>query len=118
MRTLAAIAALFLSACATSASQPDVMHMDDATFERELKAHFQAGPPLPIPAEVSDQAAGQIADAAYFAQFPDYDKSYSPRAHARAEQMIADLHAHAGELTHEQFALRVSEIAALADNGH
>lgn len=118
MRTLTAIAALLLSACATGTSQRDVMRMDDATFERELKAQFEAGPPLPIPAEMRDQAAGQIADAAYFAQFPDYDKSYSSPAHARAEQMIADLRAHAGELTHEQFALRVAEIAALANNGH
>jgi hypothetical protein len=118
MRKVCVLAALLLSACASATPQPDPLHMDNATFERELHARFEAGPPLPIPTEVSDQAAGQLADAAYFAQFPDYDKSYSPAAHARAEIMIADLRAHAGELSHEQFALRVAEIAALADNGH
>lgn len=118
MRHLSAIAAIALSACVAGTPQPDPMHMDDAAFERELAAHFEAGPPRPIPTEVSDQAAGQIVDAAYFAQFPDYDKSYSPAARARAGRMIVDLRAHAGELSHEQFALRVAEIAALADNGH
>ncbi|MGD9965242.1 MAG: hypothetical protein AB7T59_01850 [Hyphomonadaceae bacterium] len=92
--------------------------MDDVTFERELAARFHYGPPAPAPAEVADQAAGQIADAAYLAGFPEFDRAYSPRARAQAVQLLTQLQSAAGDLTHEQFVLRVAEIAALADNGH
>ncbi|MFT3726543.1 MAG: hypothetical protein QM759_01790 [Terricaulis sp.] len=118
MRILTVLATLIVSACATAATGPDPMGMDDATFERALRAKFEAGPPLPIPNEVQDQAAGQIADAEYFSQFLNYDISYSRSARAHAQRLMADLRAHAGELSHEQFVLRVAEIAALADNGH
>ena len=41
-----------------------------------------------------------------------------PSARAEALRLAAVLQAEAGELSHEQFVLRVAEIAALADNGH
>ncbi len=109
--------ALLVGACASTA-HVDPSAMDDATFERELAARFQYGPPEPEPAELSDQSAGQIADAEYLAHFPEFDRAYSPRARAQAEGLLDRLRADAGTLTHEQFVLRVAEIAALADNGH
>jgi hypothetical protein len=111
------VSLLLIAGCAT-AGMPDPASMDEATFERELAARFQYGPPEPAPAEVDDPHAGQIADAAYLARFPDFDRAYSPATRAQAQQLLASLQREAGELTHEQFVLRVAEITALADNGH
>lgn len=117
MRALALLAALALACCA-SASRIDPLHMDDATFDREVAQRFQYGPPQPAPTELSDQRAGQIADAAYFSAFPTADRSYTPAARAEAQRLATQLRTDAGNLSHEQFVLRVAEIAALADNGH
>lgn len=109
--------ALLVAACA-STEPLSPSSMDDATFDRELEARFQYGPPEPEPAEIDDQAAGQIADAAYLARFPEFDRAYTRATRAQAERQLAQLQAEAGTLSHEQFVLRVAEIAALADNGH
>jgi hypothetical protein len=109
--------ALLVAACA-SGEPIDPSTMDDATFDAELAARFQYRPPEPLPTEIGDQRGGQIADAAYLARFTEFDRAYSRRARAHAERMLARLRAEAGELSHEQFVLRVAEIAALADNGH
>lgn len=109
--------ALLVAACA-STEPLDPSTMDEATFDRELAARFQYGPPQPEPPEVADQRAGQIADAEYLARFPELDRAYSPSARAQAEHLLAQLRTEAGDLSHEQFVLRVAEIAALADNGH
>lgn len=111
------ILALLLAAC-PSAGPLDPSTMDDATFDRELAAHFQYGPPQPEPAEVNDQSAGQVADAEYLLRFTEFDRAYSPASRARANALLAQLRAEAANLSHEQFVLRVAEIAALADNGH
>jgi hypothetical protein len=109
--------ALLLAGCAAT-SAPYPLTLDDATFDREIERRFQYGPPEPTPTEVEDQGAGQIADAAYLARFPEFDRAYSPAARAEAQRLLARLQAEAGDLSHEQFVLRVAEIAALADNGH
>jgi hypothetical protein len=109
--------AIVLSGCA-AANVADPHTMDEATFRRELAARFQYGPPEPEPSEFADQGAGQIADAAYFARFTEYDRAYTPAARAEAQRLLAQLQAEAGALSHERFVLRVAEIAALADNGH
>lgn len=109
--------ALLVAACA-SAEPIDPATMDDAIFERELAARFQYGPPEPAPEEIDNQSAGQIADAAYLARFPEFDRAYSPAARAEAQRLLTQLQSQAGALSHEQFVLRVAEIAALADNGH
>lgn len=109
--------ALLVAACA-SAEPLDPSTMDDATFERELAARFQYGPPEPAPAELDDQRAGQTADAEYLARFPEFDRSYSRTSRTQAERLLAQLRTDAANLSHEQFVLRVAEIAALADNGH
>jgi len=109
--------ALLVAACA-SGEQINPSAMDDATFDRELAARFQYGPPQPEPMELEDQSAGQTADAAYFARFTEFDRAYTPAARNEAQRLSAQLQAEAGSLTHEQFVLRVAEIAALADNGH
>ncbi|MCX7358313.1 MAG: hypothetical protein NT015_09260 [Alphaproteobacteria bacterium] len=109
--------ALLVAGCA-SAGPIDPSAMDDATFERELAARFQYGPPEPAPGNVEDQRAGQIADAEYLTRFPEFDRSYSRASRTQAERLLAQLRTDAGSLSHEQFVLRVAEIAALADNGH
>lgn len=109
--------ALLVAACA-SAEPIDPSAMDDATFDRELAARFQYGPPEPAPTELEDQRAGQVADADYLARFPEFDRSYSRASRAQAERLLVQLRADAANLSHEQFVLRVAEIAALADNGH
>ncbi|MEZ5956945.1 MAG: hypothetical protein R3C27_07030 [Hyphomonadaceae bacterium] len=109
--------AIALVGC-TATSGLDPHTMDEATFERELAARFQYGPPEPQPTETDDQAAGQIADAASLARFPEFDRAYTPAARAEAHRLLTRLQADAGSLSHEQFVLRVAEIAALADNGH
>ncbi len=109
--------ALLVAGC-SSIVPLDPAAMDDSTFEHELAARFQYGPPEPEPTEIDDQRAGQISDAEYLARFPEFDRAYSPTARAEAEQRLTQLGAEAGNLSHEQFVLRVAEIAALADNGH
>lgn len=117
MRALIIAVTFACASCATS-SAIDPLRLDDATFDREVAQRFQYAPPQPAPTEVGDQRAGQLADAAYFAAFPNYDRSYSRVARAEALRLAERLRADAGDLTHEQFVLRVAEIAALADNGH
>lgn len=114
---LQAIAALSLVTVAFA--QPiDPNKLDPATYDRELERRFQYGPPQPEPAELPDARDGQAADAAYFAAFPTFDRSYAPKARAEAQRQAKALIADARNLTHEQFVLRVAEIAALADNAH
>jgi hypothetical protein len=112
------LALAIASTACSSVSLPDPSTLDEAAFDRELAARFQYGPPEPAPAELDDPSAGQIADAAYLANFPAFDRAYSAQAREEAEQMLMRLQEDAGALGHEQFVLRVAEIAALADNGH
>lgn len=114
----AALWLVLLAAACTAQQNIDPSAMDDATFERELARRFQYEPPQPPPAEVGDQRAGQIADAEYFRQFPGLDRAYTARTRAQAQRMADQLAREAGDLTHEQFVLRIAEIAALADNAH
>jgi hypothetical protein len=116
--TLLAAAALLAAGPLSPPMAVDPMTLDDQTFERELKTRFQYDPPQPEPHEIADPAAGQAADADYFAAFPDYDRAYTPAARAQAKHLAQVLRHDAARLSHEQFVLRVAEIAALADNGH
>ena len=110
--------AIALGGCATGNGPASVRALDDATLHREIVTRFQYPPPRPAPARVADQSGGQIADAAYFASFPDYDRSYSPAARRAAKRLALRLRAEAGTLNRDQFTLRIAEIAALANNGH
>ena len=112
----AAIVGILVAAAIAAPIDPRAL--DDATFDRELERRFQYGPPQPEPAELPDEREGQAADAAYFAAFPEYDRSYAPAARAEAQRRAKALAADARNLSHEQFVLRVAEIAALADNAH
>lgn len=87
-------------------------------YEAALRQHFGYAPPDPVPAEIPNEALGQEADARYLSSFPDYDRSYTPSARARAKILLSRLVHDSKALSHEQFVLRVAEIAALADNGH
>ncbi len=110
------VAGLAVAACSTTVPFPSDS-MDKQTFDKELERTFQYAPPDP-PAEIKDAASGQAADAAYLEAFPKYDRSYSPEARADAQRMADQLASEAASLSHEQFVMRVAEIAALADNAH
>jgi hypothetical protein len=109
---------LLLACVAGGARAADPLTLPAEEFERQFAARFQYPPPSPPPKELADQGAGQAEDASYFAAFPDYDRAYSDAARAEARRKLASLTVEAAALSHEQFVLRVAEIAALADNGH
>lgn len=117
MRRLMAAAAVLAAACANSPGI-DPSELDEAAFESELVRRFQYGPPEPTAQRMGDPRAGRIADAAYFTAYPDYERAYTPQARRRARRMAARLAIDAGDLTPDQFTLRVAEIVALADNAH
>ena len=112
------IATLTIVAACVSPGDPGPASMDEAAFERELERRFQYGPPEPAAQRTEDARAGRIADAAYFAAYPEYERAYTPQARAEAQRLAARLVEDAGELTPDQFTLRVAEIVALADNAH
>lgn len=90
----------------------------EPAFEAALNQHFYYGPPKPEPEVVSDPKYGQQLDANYFQRFIEFDRSYSPKSRDAAQRMASSLVRDAQSLTHEQFVLRVAEIAAQADNAH
>lgn len=112
----AAIFGVFVAAAVAAPIDPRAL--DEATFDRELARRFHYDPPKPEPVELNDPREGQAIDAAYFAAFPNYDRAYAPTARAEALRQAQALAADARNLSHEQFVLRVAEIAALADNAH
>lgn len=64
-------------------------------------------------------AAWQAADLAAFERdFLRVDRSYSIEARAQAEARIAGLREHPGAISNARFVLELSQIVALADNGH
>lgn len=117
MRAIFLAPLLPLAAC-NGGTGPDPATLSEPAFERELARRFQYGPPQPAPLEAEDAAEGRARDAAYFAAYPDFDRSYSPEARRQARRLAARLRDEAAALSHEQFVLRVAEIAALADNAH
>ena len=118
LRTLAQALVVLVVVAAADAQPIDPNALTPEAYDRELERRFQYGPPQPKPAEVPDRRDGQAADAAYFAAFPNFDRSYTPDTRAEALRQTKALAAQARMLTHEQFVLRLAEIAALADNGH
>jgi hypothetical protein len=92
--------------------------MDQATYDRELERRFQYPPPSPGPQAFDDAATGRLADANYFRAFTRYERAYSDAGRIQAQRLADQLAQDAGQLTHDQFTLRVSEIVALADNAH
>ena len=67
----------------------------------------------------SGNAQAQLEDLAAFERgFFDVDRSYPAGARAEAVRRIADLKSSAGSISDTHFVLRLSQIAALADNGH
>lgn len=109
------------AAAQTAPNAETIQHlfgMNAEQFDDQIAQRFQYPPPTPPPLMIADKQAGQALDAAYFESFPDLDRSYSPAARAEAKRMAADLKRAAAGLSHEQFILRVAEIAALADNAH
>lgn len=117
MRLLTLFAIAAFSACATTAElNPSIL--TETEYDAQIAARFQYPPPSPAAGRFDDPRSGRIADAAYFAAFPDYERAYSPRARARARALARQLAADAGDLSTDELTLRVSEIVALADNAH
>ena len=74
---------------------------------------------LLTPRPSKGDAAGQRDDiAAFERQFLKADRSYSPGSRAEAVKRLEDLRRKAGAISDTLFVLRLSQIAALADNGH
>lgn len=67
----------------------------------------------------SGNAKAQLEDLAAFEEgFFARDRSYSATARPEAARRIADLKSAAGSISDTRFVLLLSQIAALADNGH
>jgi hypothetical protein len=64
-------------------------------------------------------AAGQRADLVAFERdFFAVDRAYSPEARAQARRRLDALTTNAGKISDARFVLELSQIIALADNGH
>jgi len=64
-------------------------------------------------------AAAQREDlAAFRREFFEVDRSYSPQARAEASARLSALASELGKVSDARFVLTLSQIAALADNGH
>lgn len=80
--------------------------------------------PAPAPAERAQLTTPRQADAqredldAFVRGFFKVDASYSPEARAEAARRLDELSRDAGGISDALFVLRLSQIAALADNGH
>jgi hypothetical protein len=74
--------------------------------------------PDPAPYVTANEADRNRQDAAYFTQFPNYDRSYAPAARAEADRLANALVSEANTLSRAALHLRIAEIAALADNTH
>lgn len=72
-----------------------------------------------FPSSARGNAVAQREDLAAFERgFLAVDRSFSPDARAKANERLAALSADAGTISDTRFVLALSEIAALADNGH
>ena len=72
-----------------------------------------------FPSSARGNAVAQREDLAAFERgFLAVDRSFSPDARAKANKRLAALSADAGTISDTRFVLALSEIAALADNGH
>lgn len=70
-------------------------------------------------AAVQDDAAGRRADLAAFRErFFDVDHSYPPAARAEAERRLKLLEQEIDRTSDVQFVTRLTQVVALADNGH
>lgn len=68
---------------------------------------------------IQGDPAGRRADLeAFRQQFFDVDRSYSPAARAEAEHRLQALSQQLDRLSDAQFITRLTQIVALADNGH
>lgn len=91
-------------------------------FARPIAAAFAAATLFAAGCATADQEpapAGRAADLAVFErQMFEVDQSYSPEDEARARAAFEDLTTRADALTDAAFELALSEIAAMAGNGH
>lgn len=65
-----------------------------------------------------DPAAAQQADLEYLLTFPLYDKSFSPEERTQFEADIQTLLASSHTMSETEFALTVSRLVSLSENGH
>ncbi|MEO8501288.1 MAG: hypothetical protein ABI565_10265 [Vicinamibacteria bacterium] len=71
-----------------------------------------------VPAPKGDAVAQRADLAAFETGFFDVDRSYGREARAEAKRRLDELKASSGAVSDTRFILALSQIAALADNGH
>jgi hypothetical protein len=84
-----------------------------------LAAGLTPQAPTQPPLSPTGLTAAQLEDLAAFEEgFFDVDRSYAPRARAEAKERLTNLRAITRSITNAHFVLTLSQIGALADNGH
>jgi hypothetical protein len=87
-------------------------------FYWAMTSYFNPAPPSLHYAKPASALEAQRQDLDYFRKLTALDRSFSPAARAEAERRIAMLQALASPLDHDRFRVALTEIMALADNGH
>lgn len=82
-----------------------------------VRKFYYPAPAYTYPAPTS-LAEARHQDLDYLSKLPSLDGSFTAASRAQFLAGIADLEKHAGDLDTPQFAMDVSRLVALADNGH
>ncbi len=85
---------------------------------RSLAAILVAGCVTRSGAAEGDVASQREDLVAFRSQFFAVDRSYAPAARSEAERRLRELESHPGAISNARFVLALSQIVALADNGH
>jgi hypothetical protein len=80
--------------------------------------HFNPNPPRADYPRPKDALEAQRQDVDYFDKLIGMDRAYSPAGRAEAERRVGALEKLGTALPHQVLAVKLMQIAALADNGH
>jgi hypothetical protein len=83
-----------------------------------MNHHFNPDPPRADYPRPASALAAQRQDLDYFDKLIAMDRAYTPVTRAEAGRQVAALEKSPTVLSHQAFAVRLMQIAALADNGH
>src|SRR6185436_8913504 len=84
----------------------------------QFESRFHVSPPSPDYPAPKSALEAQQQDIDYLSKLIALDRSYTPQARAEAERRLKDLAALDHVLTRAQLRVAMSQLAALADNGH
>jgi hypothetical protein len=79
---------------------------------------FYPTPPKPDYPAPRNEAMAQRQDLDYFRHYLTFNQAYNIVSREKAQHLLAETEAKAGELSHGEFELAIARIVALADNGH